>query len=256
MEKMARHIRMSLLLLLACLPHGAQGQPTEDASGRPNAPLKVLFIGNSYTFYNSMPNMLSALAASSADRRQVKVKEATMGGADLDKLWGLRTTRHAISDDKWDFVVLQEHSVLPTIDPERMKVAARKMNAEIRKTGAKTILFLTWARRGKPEIQSLLDRAYFTLARELNAGVAPVGPAWRIALGLDPSIPLHAEDGSHPTPIGSYLTACVLYLVLLETGQPCPPATLDKVSPRHVATARAAALRAVALSVNEIRTIK
>ncbi|MFQ5694804.1 MAG: hypothetical protein ACE5HB_02345 [Terriglobia bacterium] len=60
-------------------------------------------------------------------------------------------------------------------DRERMFDYARRFDAEIRKAGAKTVLFLTWARAGRPQSQADLDWAYFDLGRELEAVVAPVG---------------------------------------------------------------------------------
>ena len=231
----------------------AQGQPAAAQSGENNvagaAPtLKVLFIGNSYTYYNDMPKMLAALAASSTRPGRIQVKEITQGRATLDQLWGYRPTKYAISDEKWDFVVLQEQSALPTTDPERMYKAGREIDAEVKKAGARTVLFLTWAYRGESQMQASLNRAYGKLAQELGAVLAPVGPAWQIALGRDPKIPLYDSDGSHPSPTGSYLAACVFYLALLESRQPCPSPQNGEVSPQHAATARAAAVEA--MSVN------
>jgi hypothetical protein len=78
-------------------------------------------------------------------------------------------------------------------------------------------LYLTWARQHIPEMQEVLNNAYFTLARKLGATVAPVGMAWQKALKANPALRLHKRDKSHPTLLGSYLAACVFYATLFQT---------------------------------------
>jgi hypothetical protein len=230
-------------LAAACFPFLAQADSTRD-QGSTSEPLKVLFIGNSYTYVNSLPNMLAMLTTSIGSPRPIQTKTVAMPAATLQMLWEKGTAKEAIQERKWDFVVLQEQSVRPTEDPERMYYYARQFDAEIKKNGARTILFLTWAPRGNPERQLPLDRAYFTLAKELDAQVAPVGPAWRVALGIAPTIALHMDDGSHPTPTGSYLAACVFYHVILDNKQPCPTIERAEISQEDATVARNAASQA------------
>ena len=212
---------------------------------RPSSkPLRVLFIGNSYTYGNSLPVMLATLATSPGSPRQIQTDMVAVSSATLQQTWEQGTAKKAIQEGKWDFVVLQEYSLLPAQDPERMYKYARQFDAEIKKNGAKTVLFLTWARRGQPEMQLSLDRAYYTLAKELDALVAPVGPAWQLALGLSPTIALHMDDGSHPTPTGTYLTACVFYLVMLGNQHSCPTIERAEIAQEDAAIARTAASRA------------
>ena len=130
---------------------------------------------------------------------------------------------------------------------------ARLLHQEINKQGARTVFYLTWARQDIPEMQAGADPltspryaramyqisgaaktidletwcaqrrsglagglngAYFDIAQELKAEVAPVGMAWQRALQTDASRVLHMSDKSHPNPSGSYLAACVFYATL------------------------------------------
>lgn len=228
------------------------------AEGAPNQPdsatkrLNVLFIGNSYTQYNNLPAMLETMAASSESPRQIQTKAVTLGGGTLQMLWKQGAALEAIQQQRWDFVVLQEQSMRPIEHPELMYKYARLFDAEIKKNGARTILFLTWASQQQADMQVVLDRAYFTLAKELGAQVAPVGPAWQAALGLDSKIPLYRDDRRHPAPTGTYLAACVFYAVLLDSQQPCPmirhaelsskfTGRADEPSPEYAIIARSAA---------------
>jgi hypothetical protein len=97
-------------------------------------------------------------------------------------------------------------------------------DAEVRRTGARTVLMQTWSRRDQPEDQAALDHAYDSVARELEALLAPVGRAWQRARQEQPTIELYASDGSHPAAAGSYLLACTLLFTLLpEARAELPP---------------------------------
>ncbi len=140
----------------------------------------------------------------------------------------------------------QEHSYQPIRAPEQMYEAARKFDLAGKEVGAKTVLYLTWARRAAQDDQSLLNAAYSSAATRLGALVAPVGPAWKIALELDPKLSLYANDGSHPSATGSYIAARTLYLVISGSQQPCPPLALAGVAAEQANVGRAASLQAVA----------
>lgn len=235
-----------LLLTFTCMATAA-AQTAAPAAPKSNDALRVLFVGNSYTYYNNLSAIVAAFAAAAPNAKQLLPKDHTMGGATLEKLWNLRTTRDVLALERWDFVVLQEHSYWPISAPERMFDAACQFDLAGKAIGAKTILFLTWARQASPGEQPLLNAAYASDATRLGALIAPVGPAWQIALALDPNLSLYAPDGRHPSATGSYIAACTLFLVISGSQQPCPPLTLTTVSTEQAATSRTAALQAVAI---------
>ena len=185
-------------------------------------PLRVLFVGNSYTYYNNLPELVAGLAHSQGVKMEVRM--IARGGATLDQIWELDEVHNVLRDSKWDFVVLQEHSQLGTVyvdgvqqlnEPEGFWDSIRMYEYEIRRVRSKAVLFLTWARKSNPSQQAGLNYAYMTIAQELGLTVAPVGMAWARVHDLEPDMALHLGDGSHPTAIGSYLSACVLADTLL-----------------------------------------
>lgn len=218
---MRKLFTVTLIVLLALLPM-ATGQG-KSVAVRQSQKLHVLFIGNSYTYYNNLPRMLAGLAASAKPARMLEIEMLTVGGATLKRLWDSGQAQQALARGKWDYVVLQEQSTLgmskfvddvPQInDPAEFHAAARVYDAEIKKLGAKTLFYMTWARQNNPGGQTQLAEAYTKIGRELNTSVAPVGLAWQAALKARPDLALHVEDKSHPNPAGSYLAACVFYAV-------------------------------------------
>jgi hypothetical protein len=187
--------------------------------------MRVLFIGNSYTYFNDLSGLLARFAA--AGGREITVDMVAEGGMTL--LGHLRSGEavRSIRSGDWDVVVLQEQSSRPLDAPALMDTTVRALGREVALAGARTALFLTWARRDHPDDQRALDAAYRRCAGAVDAAVVPVGPCWRRALAEDPSAALHLEDGSHPAPMGTYLAACAFYATL--TG--CTP---EGISVREV----------------------
>jgi hypothetical protein len=181
-------------------------------SGR--VPLKVLFIGNSFTARNDLPGLVAQLAA--ARDRQLEHRLISAGGASLRTHWNAGEARQAIQDGRYDSVVLQEQSTLPVKNARRMHENVRLFDEAIGAAGAKTTLFMTWARRHAPESQQAITDAYVGIGRELAATVVPVGLAWRSFLDRHAEPVLHDRDQSHPSLAGSYLAACVFLAVLFE----------------------------------------
>jgi hypothetical protein len=211
-----RVMSKKILIVLFCVALTLTTPAANSSRPLPNAPTKlsVLFIGNSYTYFNNLPELVSQLAASANPAKTLDAQMVTRGGATLKQHWEEGNALKVLRQGKWDYVVLQEQSMLPITDPEAMHKYARLFDAEIKKSGAKTVFFLTWARQNQPENQARLNDAYLQVTRELKALVAPVGITWANAFKADANFVFHIEDKSHPNPEGSYLAACVFYAVL------------------------------------------
>ena len=179
-------------------------------------PARALFVGNSYTHCNNLPGMVAQLAASAPRPRQLDTEMVTAGGVTLEWHCENSATLEAIRRGGWDLVVLQEQSLRPVQNKEKMHEFGAKLGNEIEAQGAKPVLYLTWARQHKPEMQSGLTEAYLSLAEKIDAMVAPVGIAWQKAFAENPELVLHTEDQSHPNPQGSYLAACVFYAAFFQ----------------------------------------
>ena len=176
--------------------------------------LSVLFVGNSFTSRNDVPALVGNLAtAAGLDFRHSLI---SAGGASLRRHWNGAEARPAIEQGGYDYVVLQEQSTLPVKNAQRMHENVRLFDNAIRAAGARTALFMTWARRHEPQNQRKIARAYTEIADELGATLLPAGLAWEVCLRFGHAPVLYDRDGSHPTLAGSHLAACVIYLVLFD----------------------------------------
>jgi hypothetical protein len=178
------------------------------------SPTRILFIGNSYTSRNQLPRLLVDLAAAAEHAARVETDAIVAGGASLRRHWNAGVAQKALTASAWDYVVLQEQSTLPLKNPIRYHENVRLFAAEIAKHGARTVLYLTWSRQQAPQTQTAITRAVEDIAAEVGARVVPVGPVWHDATREHPDLTLYADDGSHPTPAGSYLGACVFLVSL------------------------------------------
>jgi hypothetical protein len=188
--------------------------PRLHPSERQPGNLRVLFIGNSFTRYWGGQSVIQTrLARSSPDAllRPPILEQSTGNGFDLRDHWEMDRSVSRIQEGNWDYVVLQDHSEGPLSHRQAFFDYARRFDAEIKRAGAKTVLFMTWAREFEPELQAPLAEAYRALGKELGADVVPVGLAFVESRAHRPGLKLYDRDGKHPTPAGSYLTACCFY---------------------------------------------
>jgi hypothetical protein len=148
--------------------------PVVEAQNTNQPPHKVLFIGDSLTYYQGgIYTHLEKLAAAARLAVSVTADKSVFGGAFLRRLWDLQAPVNAIGAGAYDAVVLQED--LPETNIADFHEYARRFVAEIRKTRARPILLMAWAypRLGWISMEQIAS-AHRDAARELSEDVAPV----------------------------------------------------------------------------------
>lgn len=183
--------------------------------------MRILMLGNSFTFANNMPDTLANLI-------NAEVVQHTRGGARLAEQLNPKTkmgrlTQDALENEKWDYVILQEMSNGPITAKESFLKNVTLLCEKIRNNGAIPILYATWAyqREGKKlksfgmdydEMYQKMYDAYHKAADETGALVADIGKKfYEIADRQN----IFAEDGCHPNELGSKLAAQVIADVIL-----------------------------------------
>ena len=202
MRKFALHFFIGLLFL----PALSNAQQKE---------LKVLFVGNSYTYGYNLPHIVSIISAETSTN--LITRKSVIGGASLQEHWrGMREleTKKIIAEGGFDIVVLQDFSMSAIHSPDST-IKYVKLFTEYNKSfGTLTYLFNTWAREKVPQYQAEINEIYKQAARENGAVRVPVGAAWELAQDLRPMVDLFTSDGSHPNELGTMLTASVFVRVI------------------------------------------
>jgi len=186
--------------------------------------VKVLFVGNSYTFFNDVPGQVAALAA--ADGQTIETDWIARGGADLKAHATETGAFERVADPAYTHVVLQEKSTGTLHDADDYHRYVRILGERV---VGRVLLYETWARqsghavyrwgwsgRSPVVMRRRVRRELDAAAADLNAEVVPVGTAWERALERDPDLVLHDTDGHHASPAGSHLAACTFYAHLTE----------------------------------------
>lgn len=189
--------------------------PQTTAAMRSTGHLRVLFLGNSLTEYNGgLALILQQLVKSTAKSPMPIFDEVTKFGATWAQLWDVTQGPAMIRQGHWDFVVLQDYSTAPFVYRAEMDIYGRRFSQEIKTIGARPVFFMTWPHDDQLALQQQIAGAYIGVALANQGLVAPVGYAWQKVLKENPQIVLYDprdHPKKHPTPAGSYLTACVFY---------------------------------------------
>jgi len=232
-----------------------------DAAEQPLAKnMRILFIGNSFTYANDLPGMLIGMMATKGI--SLETRSVTPGGCTLKKHWDDGNAVKAIREGGWNYVVIQEQSQMPVLHPAETLKYAALLVGEARKVGAEPVFYMTWAYKADPNMQPGLAATYTKAAKDANCLLAPVGLAWRRALKEDPKLVLHAKDGKHPSPQGTYLAASVFYATLLRRDPaglpgrlvidtPVRPNVIQRRTPCNLTTAQVQPLQTVAWKIVE-----
>ena len=209
------------LLAVSALVNSTQAQDTT----------RVLFLGNSYTNYNDLPQLLTELAADMG--HVVETASNTPGGFTLQGHASNDTSLDLIAEGGWDFVVLQEQSQLPSLPDFQVEAdffpAAENLVNFIRDNNdcAIPLFYMTWGREEGDiqncdnwppvctyeSMQELLTNNYLEACDLNTSWCAPVGVVWEEVF-LGTSIDVFDEDGSHPSLAGSYLAASTLFVAM------------------------------------------
>jgi hypothetical protein len=171
--------------------------------------LRVLFIGNSLTATNDLPGMVEALIDSAA-AGAVSVTTVAYPNFGLEDHWQRGQAREAIREGAWDFVVLQQGPSATEGRPSLLEYSGR-FAADIRAHGAEPALYMVWPAKARSFDFDGVSESYRMAAARVGGLLLPVGDAWRIAWAADSTLPLYGPDGFHPSPMGSYLGALVMF---------------------------------------------
>lgn len=187
--------------------------------------MNILFIGNSYTYYNDMPALFERLAKENG--LDVSVWSVTKGGRKLIEYTNCDDTvtvalNALLSERRYDAVVLQEQSLLPLRDWDLFFAGLSHVIKQADGRADRLVLYATWGRKeGSKDLSALnltteqmavqLEAAYSRAAAQFNADLSPVGMNFLTVYQAHPDIELYDPDCSHPSYLGSCLSSLTHY---------------------------------------------
>jgi len=171
--------------------------------------MKVLFVGNSHTFFNDMPQMLSVFGK--ARGMDIFVVQNTSGGRGLDWQANQFDVRFNVLFGGYDYIVMQ-HIAHPFGGEEELLQSAGNLMQYVSRSDAAPIAFLPWSEENNPQGQAFLNEAHNALVKaHPSIKIAPIGLVWDKVRNENPEIQLYYSDGEHAAPHGSWLIAATIF---------------------------------------------
>jgi hypothetical protein len=185
-------------------------QHATDPAPMASASLRILFIGNSLTYSNSLPGTLKGVALTVGDTLHVEMI-AKPNYALIDHITSHSGAVEAIQRGGWDVVVLQQGPTTLPLNRDSLVLWTRMFDSIIHPTGARTALFMVWPQGASAQGFEAVRLSYQDAASAVNGIFLPAGAAWQLALQRDAGVALYGPDGFHPAPLGTYLAAIAIY---------------------------------------------
>ena len=188
--------------------------------------MKILFIGNSHTYFNDMPHLFAKMCEALTGERT----EVTMLAFSNRKLdWHCEeyfSVRFALLYGHYDYCVIQQLGH-PTPPIEETEPSVEKLVHLCERVGTNPVLYMTWTKRDEPEKAALISGIYRTLAQRYHTLLAPIAEVFEALRTEHPEIDLYWFDGSHASPYGDYVIAATFAAQL--TGQADLSALPDEI---------------------------
>jgi hypothetical protein len=200
----------ALIVLLALASCSGSNAAVDPRPGAPAGSLRVLFIGNSLTYVNDLPGTVAQLAASRSPAIEV-ASVAHPNFALIDHAEGLSNALEIIAQGGWDYVVLQQGPSALPLSRDTLVIATRLLDAHINAAGGRSALLMVWPESSRFAVFDDVRNSYRLAAAEVGGLFLPAGEAWRAAWGADPQLLLYGPDGYHPSELGTYIAALVVY---------------------------------------------
>ena len=180
---------------------------------------KILFVGNSFTFYWNLPSIVESMAAEK--EIFLDIHQSTAGGASLKQHWfGDKNlnTKKLIESGDYSTIILQDYSSNPLLKTKESNEYFNRFIQLVKSNQGQPIIYGTWMFRSisskKYKGSDPIQYALKPISTKTNTTIAPVGTAFRLFQEKHPEIPIFTSDNKHPSAVGSYLAACVFYKIL------------------------------------------
>jgi hypothetical protein len=182
----------------------------EERREKKDSVVQVLFIGNSLTYTNDLPGTLEGIAALA--NIEINCESVTRPGfALIDHLDGGSDAVNVIRQGEWNYVIMQQGPSSLAESRVILIDGTKRFDEEIRAIGAVTSLYMVWPDKSRFAYFEAVRVNYKAAADTVGGLFLPAGEAWLNAWKLDSSLALYGGDNFHPSPLGTFLAALVIY---------------------------------------------
>ena len=175
--------------------------------------LRVLFVGNSFTYFYNLPQVVNAMSEFS-DNLILETRHSLVGGSTLfdhlNQKKGTQTIR-MLNEYSFDYVVMNHHS-LATIDNNNNFFQVSKQMVElVRSKNAIPVFMQTWAYHSNPLMTHTIASTYEDMSRRLEVEVVPCGDLFSEVRKWRSDLSLFDDDDKHPSKHATYLNGLAFF---------------------------------------------
>ncbi|MBT8290914.1 MAG: SGNH/GDSL hydrolase family protein [Muriicola sp.] len=192
-----------LLLLLLLLNLTAHSQDTTGAKG-----VKILFVGNSLTYTNDLPDLVKKEAQSKGI--EVDYEMIAFPNYAIIDHWRDGKVQKLIAGKSFDFVILQQG---PSSQKEgrRMLIEGGKKYSELCDvSNTRLCYFMVWPSLNYYRTFDDVIKNHRDAATINGALLLPVGVVWKEYIERTEKLDYYRQDGFHPSELGSTVAAKVI----------------------------------------------
>ncbi|HEX9892923.1 MAG TPA: hypothetical protein VGA78_03320 [Gemmatimonadales bacterium] len=202
-----------LIVALAAACSACLGSTPSGPRPDPDAQVRILFVGNSLTYFNDLPGMVKALS-DSLDVPTTQAAAVAFPDYALEDHWNQGEARSAIQQGSWTHVVMQQGPSALESSRQNLLQWIVPFDQAIREQGGLPGMYMVWPSSERSADFDRVSETYRLAAQAINGLLFPAGDAWRAAWRRDAALELYGGDGFHPTAMGTYLAAITIAAVI------------------------------------------
>jgi len=213
MSKLFRYL--VLLIFISCNSIASENLPSNsDAFTFNIINEKILFIGNSFTFYWNLPSQVERMSIERG--LNWDVKHFTLPSATLKTLWNDPDLKSILESETFDHVIIQEHSTNILTNANGNSEFYFGQITSLIPDSTQIHFFSTWMYPSMEQFninneEYPIERSIKQIIEDTTAKIIPIGRAFKLFQSKYPQFNLFMEDDKHPNPNGSYLASCVIF---------------------------------------------
>ena len=212
MQKMA-YVSKFFIFLFMILVHSISAQADRSDS----SVIRILFVGNSLTYYNDVPAMVGEIYSSIDQNLIIETDMLVEGGYSIEQHLNNSTLKQVLAESTYSVVILQDFGGWPlcstNIDACSSSTNPLSNAVELVKLfDARPIWYSTY--HNHPAFQRELSDEVRRIAVQLDVEVADVGAALQAFISTNDSTEVFLPN-NHPNTLGSWIAAATIVRSLI-----------------------------------------
>ena len=213
---MSRLLRFLVLLFFISCNSNASENLSSESEAFPFTTIneKILFIGNSFTFYWNLPSQVERMSIERG--LNWDIKHFTVPAATLKILWNNPDLKSILESETFDHVIIQEHSTNILTNANGNSGFYFGQITSLIPDSTHINFFSTWTYPSMEQYninneEYPIEESIKQIIEGTTTKIIPIGRAFKLFQNKYPQFNLLMEDDKHPNPNGSYLASCVIF---------------------------------------------